>query len=699
MNTNITFEYPTWFILLCLLLGLAYALILYFRSKTFKEQSPLLTWGLGILRFLSVSTIAILLLAPFIKSLQSDIKKPIIVLAQDQSESIALDLKDTAAYQTAFKDLKSKLEEKYDVKEYAFGDEVREGVDFQFKDKVSNLSDVLKEMYDLYSDQNLGAIVLASDGIYNEGSNPIYAGTKLNAPIYTIALGDTTPKKDLILKRVFHNKIAYLGDKFGIQADVTAQNCLGASTVLQVFKVDKGQKPKKLQEFPIKVNEKDFFTTQEIILNADQSGVQRYRVQVAAVNGEVTRVNNVQDIFVDILDARQKILVLANAPHPDIAALRQIISKNKNYEVKVDYISNPRQNIPDFNFVILHQIPSTNVDVTSILKKINDAKLPRLFILGNQSNLAVFNKAQSILSVSGNTRNTNEVQSNVSNNFDVFIIDERVKKEFKRFPPLIAPFGEFSAAPDAEVLMYQKIGNVDTQYPLMVFGEEEGNKVGVIAAEGIWKWRMFDYLQHQNHEVFEELFGKLIQYLTLKEDKRKFRVSVSKSIFNENESVTFDAELYNESYELINEPDVSLTITNSQGKDFNYTFNKTDKAYILDAGLLAAGNYSFEGKVNVKGQQLSYKGQFSVRPIQLEIFETTANHNLMKQLGERFGGHSFYETQLPAIADSIAAKGTIKPVYYDTLKTRSVINLKWLFFLILFLLSLEWFLRKYFGAY
>lgn len=696
---NITFEYPTWFILFCLLLGLVYAAVLYFRNQTFREHPSYLTWGLSALRFLSVSTIAILLLSPFIKSTQSDIKKPIIILAQDQSESVAVDLKDTTAYKQAFDNLKLKLNEKYEVKEYAFGDEVREGIDFKFNDKVSNLSDVLTEMYDLYGDQNLGAIVLASDGIYNEGSNPIYAGTKLNAPIYTIALGDTTPKKDMVLKRVFHNKIAYLGDKFGIQADITAQNCLGNNTALQVFKIEKGQKPRKLQEFPLNIRDKDFFTTQEIILDADQSGVQRYRIQVQAVNGEMTTVNNTQDIFVDVLDARQKILIVANAPHPDVAALRQIISKNKNYEVKIDYIKSPKQNVRDFNFVILHQVPGASIEATSMLKKISDAKLPRLFILGNQSNLAAFNNAQSILTVNGNTRNTNEIQANVSNNFNLFIIDDRVKAEFKRFPPLIAPFGEFAASPDADVLMYQKIGSVDTQYPLMIFGEQQGVKVGVIAAEGIWKWRIFDFLQHKNHTVFEELFGKSIQYLTLKEDKRKFRVSVSKNIFNENETITFDAELYNESYELINEPDVSLKITNSQGKDFNYTFNKTQNAYTLDAGLLAVGNYTFEGKVAVNGQQLTYKGLFSVRPIQLEIFETTANHGLLRLLGDRFGGSSFYPNQIESIADSIQTKSTIKPVFYDTLKTRSVINLKWLFFLILFFLSLEWFLRKYFGAY
>ncbi len=223
---DLTFQYPTWYILFCAILGLSVATILYFRDKTFKETSDSLKWILGIIRFLSVTLISMLLLSPLLKSIISETKKPVIVLAQDQSESILADMDEAQAqtYQQSFRDLSKKLSENYDVKEYAFGETVREGIDFQFNDKVSNISDFLKNVYDLYSNQNLGAVVLATDGIYNQGSNPIYAGTKLTAPIYSIALGDTTAKKDLILKRVFHNKIAYLGDKFSVQIDIAAKN-------------------------------------------------------------------------------------------------------------------------------------------------------------------------------------------------------------------------------------------------------------------------------------------------------------------------------------------------------------------------------------------------------------------------------------------------------------------------------------------
>ena len=697
---NLSFQYPTWYLFLCTLLGLGYALLLYFKSTTFKEQAAWLNWFLGTLRFLTVTAFSILLLSPLIKSLLTDTKKPVVVLAQDQSESVIGEMDETAleAYKTSYQTLKSSLEENYDLKEYAFGSEVREGVDFNFTDKVSNLSEMLKSLYDLYSNQNLGAVILATDGIYNEGSNPIYASNRLGAPIYTVALGDTTPHKDLLIKRVYHNKIAYLGDKFNIEADILAQNCGNSRTNLVVSKVENG-KLRPLQKIPISINKNDFFTTQEITLDADNAGVQRFRIALNQVNGEVTTANNVKDIFIDVLDARQKILVVANSPHPDLAAFRQTTLKNKNYEIKVAHIDRMTENIANYNFVILHQLPSAKNDANGLLQEIKAKKLPHLFVVGTQTSLNLFNKAQSILTITGDTRNTNEVQGNIANDFSLFNLEDATKSALPNFAPVIAPFGEFKESANAQVLLYQRIGKIDTKYPLLVLGEENGIKRGVLAAEGIWKWRLFDYLQNKNHDIFEEIMGKTIQYLTLKEDKRKFRISLDKNIFNENEPIILDAEAYNDNYELINDADVSLIIKNSEGKEFPFTFNKTANAYSLNAGVFPVGNYTYRGSTFYNGKQLTFKGQFSVQPIQLESFETTANHGLLRLLSEQYGGEMVYPTALTAISDKIKAKKSVKSVIYQTTKTRSVINLKWILFLLMGMLTLEWFMRRYHGSY
>lgn len=697
---NLSFQYPAWYLLLCVLLGLVYALSLYYRDKTFRDQAAWLNWLLGTLRFLAVTFIASLLLAPLLKSIVTDTKQPVVVIAQDQSESIEAELDEAAldGYKQNLNQLKSDLANEYEVKEYAFGDEVREGIDFQFTDKVSNFSEVLTGIYDLYSNQNLGAVILATDGIYNEGSNPIYSSAKLTAPVYTVALGDTTPRRDVLIKRVFHNRIAYLGDRFSMQIDIAAVNAAGSRATLSVSKVEGGNQ-RLLQQQTVEISSNDFFTTQEIIVDADKSGVERYRIRVSSIPDEISTANNVKDIYVDVLDARQKILILANAPHPDISALRQTLTKNKNYEVETAFVQNLNVDIANFDFVILHQIPSNSFPAGAVLNTLNTQKIPRLYIVGTQTNFPAINRAQDLVTIRANGRNTNEVQGRVNPGFKLFKLDDQIKNQINTFAPLTAPFGDFEVSSQAEVLLFQRIGRVDTRYPLLILGEENNVKAGILCAEGIWKWRLFDFLQHQNHDIFEALISKSVQYISLKEDKRRFRVVLPKNLFDENEAVVMDAELYNESYELINEPDVRLSITNRDNNQFSYTFNRTELAYSLSAGILPVGDYTFKAEVTTEGENLIYEGQFSVQPIQLEVYETTADHGLLRLLSEKYDGQLVYPDQIASIPNLIEAKGTVKPVLYQTSKTRSVMNLKWIFFVLLGLISLEWFLRRYFGAY
>ncbi len=694
----LSFQYPAWYIIFCALLGLAYAGILYYKDKSFKEQPLMLTRALGILRWLSVTLIAVLLLSPILKTMINDVKKPVVIIAQDVSESIATAVRDTPQYKANFEALANSLSEKYEVHQYAFGEKVREGVNFQFKDKLTNMSDLLKNIYDLYSNQNLGAVIMATDGIYNEGSSPLYAAAKLNAPVYTIALGDTTSKKDLAIKRVFHNNIAYLGDKFTIQIDIGANNCTGSNTNLSVAKVDAAGNLSSAQSFPIPINKNDFFTTKEVTLDASQPGVQRFRVSVSAINGEATTANNVKDIYIEVLDARTKILLLANSPHPDIAALNEAISTNKNYTVTTATINDLKVNVGDFDLVVLHQLPSVSNGADAVLNILNNKKIPRVFIIGGQSDVRKLNTLQTLMSINADPKSANDVQATMNATFNLFTLEDNMK-QISDFSPLTAPFGEYKEIGGGQVLMYQKIGKVDTKFPLIMLGESNNIKTGILTAEGIWKWRLFDFAQHQNHDITEGLISKMIQYVSVKEDKRKFRAWTDKNVYRENEPIQFGAELYNNSYELINDPDVSMIITNAENKQFNYTFNKTARSYSLNAGILAVGTYSYKAFTNVGGQKLEVEGRFSVQPIQLELYETTADHSVLRALSNQLGGATVYPKDMVALADSIKNRTNIKPIMYTTTKTQSAMNLKWIFFVLLTLLSIEWFARRYFGSY
>ena len=224
-------EYPKWFILLCLLAAALYAGALYFRDKFNRTYGNRLATVLGILRFVATATLAFFVLKPLIKTIKRDVEKPIIVIAQDNSESLTIS-GDSALYKGAYleslKALQQELGENYDVKGYTFGSEVHEGLDsISYTEKQTDFTNLLEEINTRYSGRNLGAIIIGSDGLYNKGSNPIYGYSKLNAPVYTIALGDTTVHRDVLLSEVAANRLAYLNNRFPISITVEGRKASG----------------------------------------------------------------------------------------------------------------------------------------------------------------------------------------------------------------------------------------------------------------------------------------------------------------------------------------------------------------------------------------------------------------------------------------------------------------------------------------
>lgn len=644
--------------------------------------------------------LALLLLSPLLKQITEETKKPQIVILKDNSLSITetINAESYSAYQADMSAVVADLQEDYEVSVYNFGEEVYPQGDTSSQEfKTTNISAAMQYAYDIFNDQNLGAVVLATDGLYNEGRNPLYNSNLFKAPIYTVGLGDTTIRKDLFIKNLLYNRIAYLGDKFNVQVDIQAFNCAGSTTKLRVRK-EQGDEFRVVSEKNLRIDKNQFFTTETITLDASNPGINRYRISVTQLNGEQSTQNNVQDLYVEVLDSRLKILVLANAPHPDLAAINQILGANKNYEIDIKY-AGTAESLSAYDFYVFHNLPSRQNSIDQILPIINRKKAPRLFIAGAQTNLPAFNKSQSTLTIRGNNSTQSEVTPTMNQGFNSFNISDNTKQKIDQFTPVLSPFGEYVEGPKTSTLLFQKVGRIETKSPLLSFSEDNGIKTSVLAAEGIWKWKIFDYLQNQNFDVITDLLEKTFVYTSIKEDKRRFRSSVAKNIFKENENVQFEAELYNNAYQLINDPDAFLTIKNSKGENFNFTFSKMSNAYSLDAGRFPEGKYSFSASTNVGGEALSQSGRFTVESIQLELFNTTADHGMLRNMSESNGGNFYLPQNLTQLGTDLKSNNTIKPTVYATTNTKPIIHFKWLFVVLFLFLFLEWFLRRFYGQY
>jgi len=687
--------YSEWYILLCILIGMVYAAVLYYWQKK-TEFSISAKWFMAILRGLVVTIIAFLLLEPLLKSKSRYSEPPVVVLAQDNSQSI-LSVKDSLFYKNKYpeelSEFVNQLNSEYNVELLTFGDQLKEGLNPDFSGKITDYSELFETIEQRYSNRNVGALILASDGIYNRGANPLYATTELTFPVFTLALGDTTIRRDQILNKVNYNRLAYLGNEFPVEAMVHARKCKGQSSEIVIIKDGV-----ILERRQLDYSSDNYFETVRFQLTANESGLQRYRVEIRQMEGEISKVNNREDIFIDILEGRQKILILYNAAHPDITGLKSAILSNKNYTVD-DFLADEFQGeIAAYNLLILHGLPSLRNPIQSILQTSITKKTPILFVLTPQVNFPLLNEIDAGMQVTGDPIIFNESTPVYNDNFTAFNLSDKTLKTAESFSPLISSYANFLIQQQADFLFYQQIGSVVTQDPLYLFTSVNEVRNGFINGEGLWKWRLKDYLLNDNYLAFNEIINKTIQYLSLKVDKSYFRI-FGKNNFVENEDVGFDAELYNSSYELINEPEIVLEINNEEGRRYEFNFGKTSRAYHLNAGILPPGQYTYRSSVLIMDKLFTESGEFTISPLNIEMVNSIANHQLLFNLAQSKGGEMYYPDQMNELAEKLKRSENIKPVVYIRSQHTKLMNFQWVLYLIIALAGLEWFIRKRSGSY
>ena len=538
-----------------------------------------------------------------------------------------------------------------------------------------------------FVNQNIGALVLATDGLYNQGTDPQYEAKNFKTNIYTIALGDTVPKRDLLIGNIAYNKTAFLGNDFELELLAEAFQSKGENMHLTVT-----EDGRQVYAQNITVTSNAYQKVIPIKLNADKKGTHKFIISISPVSNELSVQNNTEPIYIDVLDARQNVLLLYGGPHPDISVIRQAIQSNKNYEVKAVLVSDFAALKPaDYSLVIFYQLSANdNSIVQSILKN----KTPVWYICGAQADLQAFNGDQKLAHISAGRADMQEVFAEPVADFTAFSLSDSTRRKIAAFPPLLASYGTYTSPAGGSILLKQRIGNVNTTYPLLAFGDDAGRRTAILTGEGIWRWRLAEYQAYGNHHAVEELFAQGVQYLTANANQQRFTVYPAKNVFDEGENVILNAELYNDALELINTPDVKIDLKSNAGKNYSFLFTRYNQSYQLDAGTLPTGEYNYTAATKNGTKQFTAGGQLTVKALSLESRQSAANHQLLNTIAKQSGGQMLQPSQIGKLADIIRKNDTIKTVVYEDKHYSDIIDLKWVFAIILFLLSLEWFLRK-----
>ena len=661
---GLTIDFPFYYSIICILLGVVYACFLYVNERLL--QSKTLHVLLFAIRTIFVGILAFLLLSPLVKSFNNTTENPIVIIAQDVSESIA-----DSTFEL-LSNLSNQLTD-FDVHKFSFSEDVETGFQTTNKGVKTDYSSLFSDLENRFSNRNVAGIILASDGCYNSGNNPIFR--HFDFPIYSIALGDTSVKQDVLVRKVTNNDIAFLGNIFPLEVAVSAVKLKGKKSKLSVW-----NKGIELYTEQILFDSNDDYKIINMKLEAKDIGLQAYKIVLSEVKGEKNIENNIFTSYIDVIDSRYNVLILKDKSQPDLASYISAIEKNKNYKIEINTIDE----VNDFNkyqLVVLSgvsQIPSSLID----------KNIPLLLFgsLNFSSDLSSVKFVQK-----GSIEEIRVVQNEL---FSKFTFSPELLNLIKDAPPLYGVFGKYELNVNIDVVLKKKIGAIITESPLLFIEEIENRKVAFFTAEGWWKWKLYDYSINENNDAFNELFSKLTQYLLLQEDKSKFRIYYEKQVA-EHTNILFDANLYNESYELINNKEIALEIKNESGEEFDFQFSKVNQGYFLDIGILENGHYSFVAKV--VGSSVVKSGVFDVKKLQLEQMNLVANHGLLFKISELSNGKLFYRNEIDLLSEELNKSSKNQKLIHSKEKLTSLINIPLILLSLLLLISTEWFVRKYNG--
>jgi hypothetical protein len=176
------------------------------------------------------------------------------------------------------------------------------------------------------------------------------------------------------------------------------------------------------------------------------------------------------------------------------------------------------------------------------------------------------------------------------------------------------------------------------------------------------------------------------------------RVTLNKR-FTTDESIIFNASFYNASLEPIISPRVGLTLTDQSGKKYESQFGVNGNGYKLDYGRLAPGQYNWEASCVFNGKTYRKTGNFLVEEIDLEKTETTANHELLKQLSNQSNGKFYALKDYENFIEELNKRDDIVVLTREELSFKDLIHLIPLLILLAVFFATEWFVRRWSGSY
>ena len=657
------------------------ALFLALFQYVYNAKKTTLHFVLCLVRFITYFLVLLMIINPSIDKKNTEVIKPNLLVAVDNSSSIKYNSQDKNVLELlSLIQNDEKLANKYALKYYSFGTNLNVLDSLNFNENQSNIALPFQEFSKLYK-ENSSPVIIISDGNQTVGNSIEYSNYK--SPVFSLIVGDTATSEDIYIKQLNSNKSTTIHNKFPVELFINYIGNKAVSKKLNIF-----YKGKIIYSEQFQFSKSSNVKTATFFLTASEKGIQYYTAKIESLENEQNVINNTKNFSINVIEDKSKIVVLSSILHPDLGMLKKTIESNKQRTVTISTIQNFKGNISDYQLVILYQ-PSEEFE--NIFKSIEKSKLNYFVISGLSTDWDFLNNIQTNFSKNIITQ-SESYQPIFNSNYTSFLSDDI---GFSNYAPLEDYFGDVTFSVSSNALLFQQIGTIETKKPLLATFENSNQRVAVLFGENSWRWRMESFKTAQTFEYFDGFIANLIQYLTSNQKNKRLTVSLE-PIFYANETIKISASYLDKNFNFDSRAKLWLTISN---KDKNFIkkipFATLETRFVAELSNLVSGEYNYT--VSVENQDLTLSGSFKISPFEVEQQFNNANDAALKLLSEHTQGEIYYDNQQAQLLTNLIKDQRFKSVQKETIQKTPLIHWEWILGLILLSLSIEWFVRKYFG--
>jgi len=666
-----------WFIIAFVLSGSLGYYQYYYRVKKPTKVNFLLV----IIRSLVFFLLMLVLLNPSITKESIINQKAKLSVLVDNSSSITFFKKDSLVHAILqnFKTHK-KLNKRFDINYYSFGNLFQQSDSFSFDENQTDISMPLERISKIQKNAS-NAIVLLSDGNQTIGND--YEYTSIKDPVFPIVIGDTTEYQDVKIAQINVNRYSFINNQFPIESILQYE---GTQTIKLRYSLENNGKI--IFSERINFSEKNNSHILKTFIKATKEGTNFFTSKIEYLENEKNIVNNSKNFSVEVIDKQSEVLIISSFYHPDLGALKKAIESDKQRKVTIKIVDNKNIQLNKYQLVVLYQ-PNNKFNI--IIDQLNSNKSSFMLITGSKTDwLFLNNKSLGI-----NKKNINQLENYTARFYNGFLNFSQKNIGFENFPPMIDYYGETTVSIPHQTLLYQNINGFSSQNPLLATANHNNQKKVFLFGEGLWKWRSSSFLKNNSFQYFDEFIGNLVQYASNKKIRNRLDLDIT-SFYNANSSIQIGAFYVDENYRFDDRATILFTIKNKNSKKKKtFPFSLSGSSYQLELTSLEAGEYEYT--IEVDGQNISKKGTFKVNEFLVEEQFTNANSYKLELLAQKTNGKLYFEDKHRLVIDDLVTDNRFSTIQKSKKTIDKLVNWQWIMLLIIGLLSLEWFIRKYIG--